>query len=81
MKHEPEKKKLKEEDIVVIKTVEENRGKWKIGIVPQLFKGQDDVKTSSPSCRKELLRATHSVLIPTGIGRRCKSSKKQQKYR
>ena len=52
MKHEPEKKKLKEEDIVVIKTVEENRGKWKIGIVPQLFKGQDDVKTSSPSCRK-----------------------------
>ena len=40
MKHRPSKKELKEGDIL---RDEKNRGKWKIGIVHQLFKGQDGV--------------------------------------
>ena len=43
IKHKPSKKELKEGDIAIIKCDEKNRGKWKIGIVHQLFKGQDGV--------------------------------------
>lgn len=43
MKHKPSKKKLKEGDIAIIKSDEKNRGKWKIAIVYQLFKGEDGV--------------------------------------
>ena len=43
MKHNPSKKGLKEGDTVIIKSDEKNRGKWKIGIIHQLFKGQDSV--------------------------------------
>ena len=43
MKHKPSKKELKQGDIVIIKSDEKNRGKWKIGSVHQLFKGQDGV--------------------------------------
>ena len=39
MKHKPSKKELKRGDIVIIKSDEKNRGKWKIKIVHQLFKG------------------------------------------
>ena len=48
MKHKPSKKKKKKKkknhkkgDIVIIKSDEKNRGKWKIDTVNQLFKGQD----------------------------------------
>ena len=38
MKHKPSKKELKKGDIVILKSDEKNRGKWKIGIAHQLFK-------------------------------------------
>ena len=41
MKHKPSKKGLKEGDI--IKSDQKNGGKWRIGIVHQLFKDQDGV--------------------------------------
>ena len=43
MKYKPLKKELKKGDIIIIKSDEKNRGKWKIGIVHWLFKGQDGV--------------------------------------
>ena len=43
MKHKSSKKELKQGDISIIKSDEKNRGKWKIGISSQLFKGQDGV--------------------------------------
>ena len=43
MENKPSKKELKEEDIAIIKSDEINKGKWKIGIVQQLFKGQDGI--------------------------------------
>ena len=60
MKHKPSKKELKEEGIVTIKSDKKNRGKWKIGIVQYAFV-------------QELLRATHSILIPIRIELRRKS--------
>ena len=43
MKYKPLKKELKKGDIIIIKSDEKKRGKWKIGIVHWLFKGQDGV--------------------------------------
>ena len=43
MIHKPSKKELKEGGIVIIKSDEKYRGKWKIRIVNQLFKSQDGV--------------------------------------
>ena len=56
MKHKPPKKELKEGNIVIIKSDEKNRGKCKIRIFHQLFKGQDG------AIRKVDLRAGKSYL-------------------
>ena len=43
MKHKPSKKEIKEGDLAIIKSDEKSRGKWKIAIIYQLFKGEDGV--------------------------------------
>ena len=43
MKHKPSKKEIKEEDLAIIRSDEKSRGKWKIAIVYQLFKGEGGV--------------------------------------
>ena len=43
MRHKPWKKEVKEGGIVIIKSDEKYRGKWKIRIVNQLLKSQDGV--------------------------------------
>ena len=43
MKHKPSQKELTKGGIAIIRSDEKNGGKWKIGIVHQLFKSQDGV--------------------------------------
>ena len=43
LKHRKKECTLKQGDVVLIKGEERNRGKWKIGVVDQMFEGRDGV--------------------------------------
>ena len=53
--HQTKEATLKEEDVMLIKGEERNRGKWKIGVVEHLIQGRNGVIRG---CSSELRRRT-----------------------